>query len=194
MQLVRVEEIDDKVVDVISSNTPYDEGEDEYDTDDSELDDEDRERIRRIRGFNEALDDLKHYVEKTWVGTKQPTRGGGRRKPRFSPKIWSVNQSIIEGSEFTTNISESFNSANKLSTVARPSMWALISMIQKEESTARAKVAGIRSGSYKDSNPGRTKRRQERAEKLRELVQSYNTMTTEDFIDASLAFYNEFSN
>ena len=116
------------------------------------------------------MDDLKHYVEKTWVGTKQPTRGGGRRKPRFSPKIWSVNQSIIDGSEFTTNISESFNSANKLSTVARPSMWALISMIQKEESTARAKVAGIRSGSYKDSNPRRTKRRQERAEKLRELV------------------------
>ena len=35
---------------------------------------------------------------------------------------------------------------------------------------------------------------QERAEKLRELVQSYNTITMEDFIDASLAFYNEFSN
>ena len=66
-------------------------------------------------------------------------------------------------------------------------------MFQKEESTARAKVAAIRSGSFKDSNPGRTKRCQERAEKLRELVQSYNTITTEDFIDASLAFYNEFS-
>ena len=102
----------DNVVDCISANTPYDEGEDEYDSDDSELDDEDRERIRRMRGFNEALDDLKHYVEKTWVGIKQPTRGGGRRNPRFSPKIWSVNQSIIDGSEFTTNISESFNSAN----------------------------------------------------------------------------------
>ena len=46
----------------------------------------------------------------------------------------------------------------------------------------------------KDSNPGRTKRRQERAEKLRELVETYNTITTEDFIDAGLAFYNEFSN
>ena len=67
-------------------------------------------------------------------------------------------------------------------------------MIQKEESTARAKVAAIRNGSFKDSNPGRTKRRQERAEKLRELVESYNTMPTEDFIDSSLAFYNEFSN
>ena len=79
MQLVRVEEIDDKVVDVISSNTPYDEGEDEYDTDNSELDGEDRERIGRIKGFNEALDDLKHHVEKTLVGPKQTTRGGGNQ-------------------------------------------------------------------------------------------------------------------
>ena len=54
-------------------------------------------------------------------------------------------------------------------------------------------MAAIRSGSYKNSNPGRTKRCQERAEKLRELVQSYNTITMEDFIAASLAFYNEFS-
>ena len=60
---------------------------DEYDTDNSQLDDEDRDWIRRMRGFNEALDDLKHNVEKTWVGTKESTRGGGRRKQRFSPKI-----------------------------------------------------------------------------------------------------------
>ena len=46
----------------------------------------------------------------------------------------------------------------------------------------------------KDSNPVRTKHRQERTEKLRELAQNYNTMATEDFIDTSLAFYNEFSN
>ena len=38
-----------------------------------------RERIGRIKGFNEALDDPKHYVEKTWVGPKQTTRGGGNQ-------------------------------------------------------------------------------------------------------------------
>ena len=48
-------------------------------TENSELDDEDRERIGRIKGFNEALDDPKHYVEKTWVGPKQTTRGGGNQ-------------------------------------------------------------------------------------------------------------------
>ena len=40
------------------------------DEENSELDDEDRERIGRIKWFKEALDDPKHYVEKTWVGPK----------------------------------------------------------------------------------------------------------------------------
>ena len=49
------------------------------------MDDEDRERIGRIKRFKEALADLKRYVENTWVGLKQTTRGGGRWKPKFSP-------------------------------------------------------------------------------------------------------------
>ena len=57
-------------MDAISFKTPYDEGEDVYNgTENSELDDEDRERIGRIRWFKEALDDPKHYVKKTWVGS-----------------------------------------------------------------------------------------------------------------------------
>ena len=47
---------------------------------------------------------------------------GGKVNERL--ETWSVNnKSIIDGSEFTTNISESFNSANKVSTVARLPMW-----------------------------------------------------------------------
>ena len=61
---------------------------------------------------------------------------GGKVNERL--ETWSVNnKSIIDGSEFTTNISESFNLANKVSTVAWPPCGDLISsMIQKDESTA----------------------------------------------------------
>ena len=59
------------VMDAISFKTPYDDVEEVYNgTENSELDDEVRERIGRIKGFNEALDDPKHYVEKTGVGPK----------------------------------------------------------------------------------------------------------------------------
>ena len=102
MQLVPVEI--DNVVDAISSNTPNDEGEDdEYDTDKSELDDEDRERIGRIRGFDETLDDLEHYVEKTWVGPQQKTRGGGNQDslPRSGLLI---SQSLLVQSSVQTSL------------------------------------------------------------------------------------------
>lgn len=184
LQLVPIEDLD-KVSEVIVENTPYDDGEEEVQ--------EDGDVEARRQGFNEALDDFKHYFEKTWIGPKQTTRAGGRRKPRYDPLIWSVREAIITDSEFTTNISESFNSANKLSTVARPSIWALIAMLKKEENVARAKVASTRAGKYKDSNPGRSKRR-EKAENLKKLVLKYDTMPIVEFIDAALAFYNEFSN
>ena len=96
------------------------------------------------------------------------------------------NKSIIDGSEFTKNISESFNSANKVLTVVWPSKWGYHQQYDPENES----IATQGQGSCNQED----KTLPERAEKLRELVQSYNTITTEDFIDASLAFYNEFSN
>ena len=63
-------------MDAISFNTPYDEGE-VLKTATWMMKTE--RGLRRINGFNEALDDPKHYVEKTWVGPKQTTRGGGNQ-------------------------------------------------------------------------------------------------------------------
>ena len=74
---VPMEEID-YFVDAIS---PYDEGEDDNDTDDSELYDEDREGIKRMRGFKylgtsslkkfqdlQGGSGLKHVGDHPWVG------------------------------------------------------------------------------------------------------------------------------
>ena len=190
LQLVPIEDLD-MVMSVLEEGIPY-EDEDSTD-DDSDLDDEDMEAKARTKGYNAALDEFYHYFETTWVGPKTSTRGGQRRKPRYSPKIWSVRDSIIQGEEWTTNISESFNSVNKLSTVSRPSLWGLLSMFRDEEASARAKMANIRCGKHVDQNHGRTRKREETAERLRDLVKSYSTMNIRDFIDASLGFYNEFN-
>ena len=158
---------------------------------DLDLDEEDMEAKARTKGYNAALDEFYHYFETTWIGPKTSTLGGQRRKPRYSPKIWSVRDSIIQGEEWTTNISESFNSVNKLSTVSRPSLWGFRD--EDEEASARAKMANIKCGKHVDQNPGRTRKREETAERLRDLVRSYSTMNIKDFIDASLGFYNEFN-
>ena len=57
-----------------------------------------------------------------------------------------------------TNAIESWNSVNKLSTVAKPNMWVLIKMFQKEESVARTKYVNVLCGKWVDQNLGRTMR------------------------------------
>ena len=67
-------------------------------------------------------------------------------------------------------------------------------MFRDEEASARAKMANIiRCGKHVDQNPGRTRKREETAEGIRDLVKRYSTMNSRDFIDAFLGFYNEFN-
>ena len=107
----------------VKERTPYEEDED---------DDE------QANGYNEAISMFMTYFESNFVGITQNTRNGTRRKPKFEFKLWSCYESVLSGTDLTTNVAESWNSVNKLSTVAKPNMWGLIRMFQKEESMARA--------------------------------------------------------
>ena len=63
----------------------------------------------------------------------------------------------------TQNISERFDSANKLSTVVRLSVCALISLRHKEESSTKAKVAAIKSSQKTPTQAGTKGRRRLRS-------------------------------
>ena len=99
---------------------------------------------------------------------------------------------MLEDTEFCTNSSESWNSVTKLSVVAKPSLWQLIIQLKAEDSSARAKVMSIRSGTWKDRNPGRSKKREEKRKAMRNLVLDYYTMSTDVFLEAAITFFNEF--
>ena len=47
--------------------------------------------------------------------------------------------------------------------MAKPSLWQLIIQLKAEDSSARAKVMSIRSGTWKDRNPGRSEKREEKS-------------------------------
>ena len=55
-----------------------------------------------------------------------------------------------------------------------------------------SKVMSIRSGSWKDRNPGRSKKREEKRKAMRNLVLNYYTMSTDVFLEAAITFFNEF--
>jgi hypothetical protein len=154
-----------------------------YEDDEEDLDD-------RVEGYDEALAQFVTYLESNWVGT--PRAHAFRKKPRFAITTWTINESVLEGTEFSTNSSESWNSVSKLSVVAKPSLWQLILQLKAEDSTARAKMMSIRAGTWKDRNPGRSARREEKRKAMRNLVLDYYTMNTGIFLDSAISFYNEF--
>jgi hypothetical protein len=116
------------------------------------------------------------YLESNWIGTARPQ--APRKKPRFAITTWTINESVLEGTEFSTNSSESWKSVSKLSVVAKPSLWQLILQLKAEDSTARAKMMSIRLGLGKIGT-------------LRG-VQDYYTMNTGIFLDSAISFFNDF--
>ena len=108
-----------------------------YEDDDDDLDD-------RVEGYDKALAQFVTYLESNWIGT--PRHHAPHKKPRFAITTWTINESVLEGTEFSTNSSESWNSVSKLSVVAKPSLWQLIIQLKAEDSTARAKMMSIRLG------------------------------------------------
>ena len=145
-----------------------------------------------VANFDENLTQLLTYLESNLVGT--PRVNLPRKKPRIAITTWSVNESLLNGTEFSTNSSESWNSVSKLTVVAKPTIWQLIHQLQAEDATARTKMLSIRTGSWKERHPGRVARRESKrkAMVMVNLVLDYYTMNTENFFDAAITFFNEF--
>ena len=143
-------------------------------------------KVKKRGGLESIVDNL----TSAWLGTPRPQ--AARRKPRFAIDTWSINVSVLEDTEFSTNCSESYNSVSKLSVVSKPSLWQVIIQLKAEEASARAKLIAIRTGNWKDKNPARTARRKSKKEALKSLVEDYYTMSPEGFLDAAVTFYNEF--
>ena len=177
-----------KVWEIIKENAPY---EDEAEDEDEAVGDGDNDDSLVV-GYDEALHNFINYFEGTFIGLLLPNRSGNRKKPRFNHEIWSVREAVICDQEFSTNASESWNSVSKLTVTAKPNFWQLVNTLKGEEGVTRAKVMSLRAATYKDPNPSRTRKRNERRDALKELVENYSMMPTGEFLDACIAFYNDF--
>ena len=103
----------------VKTSVPYEEDEEAIQDDPERVDD-----------FNEALVNMVTYFELTYLGG--PRSDGPRRKPRFPIPTWSINVSVLEETEFSTNCSESWNSVSKLTVVSKPSLWQLLIQLKAE--------------------------------------------------------------
>ena len=129
---------------------------------------EDEEAVQddpeRVDDFNEAKVNMVIYFELTYLGG--PRSDGPCRKPRFPIPTWSINVSVLEETEFSTNCSESWNSVSKLTLVSKPSLWQLLIQLKAEDASMKAKMMAITTGAWKDNNPARVGLQKELLRKL----------------------------
>ena len=78
-----------------------------------------------------------------------------------------------------------WNFVNKLSTVAKPNLWRLMKIFQREEFAAKAKCASIVTGKWEDPNQGRTRKSSDRKEHLKDLVEKFTSVDIGRFLQLS---------
>ena len=146
-------------------------------------DDEAEEDPDAASEFNEAIKQLETYLESTWIGVKQTRNGKQRKKPRYTIDVWNHYQAVLDGEDITTNLSESWNAANKLSLAMKPNLWSVIDSFKREEAGARAKMVSFTTHDYVDPNPGRTAKRMAKREKLQTILGRFTELPNAHFND-----------
>ena len=144
-----------------------------------------------VHNYNRDLDNYLHYFEVTWVGAKC-RRTRVRSSPKFGFDLWSKYKAVKEERpDLTSNRSEAWNSASKICIPMKPSLWVVCKYIQREEGLARAKVqAAIGANPPTDSHPGRTRKRLEKAQSLKRIVDQYGILPNNSYLDALVAHFN----
>ena len=132
-----------------------------------------------VQDFNINMSSFLNYFENVWIrGGK--TRTGVIRKPKFDHSLWNKYPAVLLGEDVTNSKAESWNSAVKL----------VLDSITREESLGRAKIQSMALGNLVDSNPSRTKKRNERRQQLRSVVEQYDMLSTQDFFNMIASHYN----
>ena len=150
------------------------------------------DEVDDVNNYTESLDQYLTYFEATWIGAVNK-RTQVRGKPKFSMNLWVKYEAVKEGREdLTSNRSEAWNSANKISIPMKPNIWVVCKAIKEEEGLARAKLHAAMGGNPpSDPNPGRTKKRVNRTMALKKIVDQYGSLPITTYLDALVSHFND---
>ena len=143
--------------------------------------------------YNTTLENLVRYCERTWIGPmsiKNKTRG----QPKFKYDLWNKYDEVKFGStDLTSNHSEAYNCAQKLSLPTKPDLWKVCQALKDEETFTQAKIArGINGDPQNDPNPGRTNKRLSTAAHLKHIVDKWDIFEDKnDYINALVLHFND---
>ena len=107
--------------------------------------------------------------------------------------LWVKYEAVREGrDDLTSNRSEAWNSANKISIPMKPNIWVVYKAIKAEKGLARAKLHAAMGGNPpSDPNPGRTQKRVDRFNGLKKIVDQYGILPIKTYLDALVQHFND---
>ena len=92
--------------------------------------------------------------------------------------------------DLTSNRSEAYNSAMKISSRMKPNIWCILKQLKDEEALNSFKITNaLSSHPMKDDNPGRTRKRLQRAENLAKVVNTWGSFSPEMYVKARLSHF-----
>ena len=137
----------------------------------------------------EQVNNFLDYFEKTWLGAMN-NRTNMRRNPKFKHDLWSKFAAVVNGDDTTTNASEGFNSAIKISIPHNANIWCVMKQFQLEDSLVAVKLRDSAIGADSEIGRTRTTERQQRTKDLRNLMMNYHNIPLKDYMGYVVDYYN----
>ena len=106
-------------------------------------------RVTQINNFG-------NYFINTWIGTRNKTKSGSRRRPLFPLEMWNQHDECLADGISTNNALESFNRTWNSLLGPHPNIWKCINaMIRTEADTRRTLMSNATDLDMRD-NTGRS--------------------------------------
>ena len=134
--------------------------------------------------YPENVSDYLSYVEKTYVGSK--ISRNRRAPPSFPYSMWSQWSSMMDATPTTNNAVESFNRSYNLSSNRKPNLWQTIDSFKRENSIGFQKLTEITSGEYRDPNPAKKRKSEERRDNIMGLMSTYSKQNIEEYFETMI--------
>ena len=116
------------------------------------------------------------YLTNTWL----QRRGG--RAPLFAPELWSQYNAVMEDKPQTNNSLERFNRTWNSLVGNSSSVWTVQEVFVKRDAEARRNFLNNAVGQDIRHNTGNRQRSLDSIERIKYVVQSFNSMPRKDYI------------